>query len=93
MSTNDNPTDPGAKWKEAYLALANKESFPTCSEVLQSLPAELHPQWESYMRGKTCPHVHGEPGVYPWDLLPFLGRVTSPPPSESRPQRRLENNP
>jgi len=82
VSTNGTPSDPSAKWKEDYLALTKKDTFPTCAEVLQSLPAELHPQWESYMRGKTCPHVDGKPGVYPWDLPHFLSRLTVPTPTK-----------
>lgn len=59
-------------WRNEYLALYKKGTTPSMDEVLKTIPTELHPQWESYMRGKTCPYIQNELGVYPWDLPAFL---------------------
>lgn len=43
------------------------------SEILISLPYELHEKWDNFMRGKTCPILDdGDHGVYNWDLKDFL---------------------
>lgn len=46
------------------------------SEILINLPQELHPDWDNFMRGKTCPVMDdGDHGVFSWDLSQFLNRL------------------
>jgi hypothetical protein len=43
------------------------------SEIIINIPPELHNDWDTFMRGKTCPILDdGDYGVFSWDLINFL---------------------
>ena len=61
-------------WKNLLEDLSNNGSIKE-SEVLVTIPQELHSHWDNYMRGKTCPIMDNkEHGVYSHDLLGFLNK-------------------
>ena len=62
-------------WTETLNKLSAKCRAIKESEILVNLPSELHSEWDSFMRGKTCPNLDsGDHGVYGWDLNQFLNK-------------------
>ena len=64
---------------KTWIEILNEKSLEASAvkegEVLVNLPAELHNEWDNFMRGKTCPILdNGDHGVYAWDLSQFLNR-------------------
>jgi len=54
----------------------------TESLILSELPSKLTEDWESFMRGKTCPILdNGDHGVYVCDLHQFLDKQNPPYPT------------
>jgi hypothetical protein len=62
-------------WIKTLKRLSLESSAIKESEILLALPSELHSEWDTFMRGKTCPILDsGDHGVYGWDLNQFLNK-------------------
>ena len=62
-------------WIKILKQLSLESSAIKESEILLALPSELHSEWDTFMRGKTCPILDsGDHGVYGWDLNQFLSK-------------------
>jgi len=60
-------------WLKELEELSINQTSIKESEILFLIPIELHNEWDSFMRGKTCPLLdNGDHGVYNWDLNQFL---------------------
>jgi hypothetical protein len=60
------------KWIKQLRELSKNEAIKE-SEILSIIPSDIHPHWDIFMRGKTCPMIEkGDRGVYGWDLKQFL---------------------
>ena len=63
-------------WAEQLLDVCNTTSVISDEQISLDLPEKYKPEFEEFMRGKTCPILdNGQRGVYSWDFEQYLKTV------------------
>lgn len=63
-------------WAEQLLDVCKTTSVISEEQISLDLPEKYKPEFEEFMRGKTCPILdNGQRGVYSWDFEQYLKTV------------------
>ena len=63
-------------WAEQLLDVCKTTSVISEEQISLDLPEKYKPEFEEFMRGKTCPILdNGQRGVYSWDFERYLKTV------------------
>ena len=63
-------------WAEQLLDVCKTTSIISDEQISLDLPEKYKPEFEEFMRGKTCPILdNGQRGVYSWDFEQYLKTV------------------
>lgn len=63
-------------WAEQLLDVCKTTSVISEEQISLDLPEKYKPEFEEFMRGKTCPILdNGQKGVYSWDFEQYLKTV------------------
>lgn len=63
-------------WAEQLIDVCKTTSVISDEQISLDLPEKYKPEFEEFMRGKTCPILdNGQKGVYSWDFEQFLKSV------------------
>lgn len=63
-------------WADQLLDVCKTTSVFSDEQISLDLPEKYKPEFEKFMRGKTCPIlVDGKMGVYSWDFEQFLKSI------------------